>query len=406
MLKRLLPLLALLAAAPAGAALSDAAVKVGILTDLNSVYAHFSGPGMRVAAEMAIEDFRARNPQAPPIDLVTADHGNDAGKAAGIARRWLYEEGIDVIAEVTGSPPALAVQRENRDKQAVLLFNAVVSTALTNEACSTTGFHWMFDAYVYTRALGELISRRGGNLKWYAITVDNAYGDNLFDNLKQTVEANGGRIIGRHKYALGQQRFLRALLEAQAAKPDVVALGSAGEDLVNLVKQAFDLRSISQGDITLTAPGMAITSVHEVGLPLAQGILLPSAYYWDLDARSRAWALRFLERTGRMPSEPQAGVYSSLSHYLKAVTASGSDHGPTVAKAMRALPIDDPVLHNASIRADGRVVHDMYLVRVKRPNASRGTWDYFEVLDTLAGEQAFQPLSQSRCPLVTRKPGA
>lgn len=392
-------LLALLLAAPAAAAeISGGVIKVGLLLDMDSIYADLAGRGSVVAARLAAEAVGGAI-NGHPIELLVEDHDNDPAQAAAIARRWLAAEGVDVIADVVGTPPALAVQEVNRDHQAVIIYNAVVSTAVTNEACAPTSFHWMFDAYAYTRVSGEVITALGKKT-WYTLTVDNAYGNNFLANLKPAVEANGGRIIGGAKHPLGTRRFIRYLLDAEASGAEVIALGSAGDDLANAVKQAFDLRKVSRGDVVLTAPGMALASTHNVGLALSQGMLLPESFYWDLDERSRAWSKLFHGQAGRMPTEPQAGVYSGLSHYFKAVAAAGSDHGPTVAAKMRELPVDDPIVRNAYLREDGRLVHDMYLVRVKSPTDSRGPWDYFEILKVIPGEQAFQPLSQSRCPAV------
>lgn len=382
------------------AAFSGDTVKVGLLLDMDSIYAMISGQGSVEAARLAIEDVGGEI-NGKPIELVFADHDNDVDKATGIARQWLYEDGVDVIAEFVGSPIALAVQELNKESQAVLIFNAVVTTAVTNEACAATGFHWMYDAYVYTRATGKLITSNGYK-RWYTIAVDNGYGRNALKNLTVAVEENGGEMLGHEFHPLNTPRLISYLLDADKSGANVIALGNAGADMVNGIKQAFDLRSVSGGETKLTAIGMAITAVHKVGLGITQGMLLPSAYYWDYDERSRAWAERFYARAGRMPSESQAGIYSSLMHYFAAVAATDSDHGPTVAERMRATPVDDPVVRNGVIRADGRLVHDMYLVQVKRPHESEREWDYFKVLDTIPGEEVFQPLTESRCPLVAK----
>lgn len=396
--RRLLAAALLLLGGTASAGYSGEQIRIGLLVDLESIYADLTGKGSVLAARMAIEDFAGRS-ELPPVELVVKHHKNDPALAAEIARRWLDEDGVDFIAEVVGSPPALAVQEVARPRRALVALQAVVTTAVTNEACAPNSFHWMYDAYGSARLIGGIIARRGAK-RWYTLTVDNAYGDNFIANLASALAANGGEIIGGAKHPLNTPRFIRYLLDAEASGADVLALGNAGADVINSIKQSYDLLRVSKGEMVVTAPSVTISTIHGAGLALTQGMLLPSAFYWDYDNRSRTWARRFYARHGAMPNEPQAGVYSAVTHYLKAVSQVGGDAPDRVAARMRELPVDDPVVRNGRLRADGRLVHDLYLVRVKKPTESQQPWDYFEVLETVPGEQAFQPLADSRCPLL------
>lgn len=388
-------LLALLICRPALAGISDGEIRVGLLIDLKSNYAHLSGRGSEVAARMAIEEIDGKV-SGRPIRLVVADHGNDAAQAAAIARRWLDDEGIDVIAEVTGSPPALAVQEVNRKKQAVVFYNGVMTSALTGSHCAPTGIHWMYDGYAFTSVIGRELTRLGA-ASWYFVVVDNAFGNNVAQDLTRLVNASGGSVIGHAFHRLGDEQLFASLRQAAHSGASAIALINAGNDLIRAVRQSFDLLPVSKGTTVLAAVATTINDVHLMKPALAQGLRLSHSFYWNLDDETRAWSKRFFAIAGSMPNDMQAGVYSSLTHYFKAVAASGSDHGPTVVKQMRELPIRDAIVRNATLRSDGRMVHDVFLMQVKKPSEIGEPWDYLRVLKTIPGEQAFKPQAAGGC---------
>jgi branched-chain amino acid transport system substrate-binding protein len=399
---RLLCTLLLMLPSLGGATQESAPVRVGLLLDMEGPYAVISGEGSVVAAELAIRDYGGRV-LGRPIELVHADHGNKVETAREIAARWLDEQGVNVIAEFVGSPIALAIQALNRDR-AVLLFNAVVTTALTNQHCALTGIHWMYDSYVYTQVPGSLLTRQGYK-RWYVIHLDNAYGQNGLANLRKAVEANGGTIIGTSAHSVNTPLMMRHLLKAEQAGAEVIVLLNAGQDMINGVKQAYDLRSVSRGKAAVAPIGAGSILAHDVGLGTTQGMFLTSTFYWNRDAETRAFSQRFYARTQRMPTESQAGVYTSLLHYFAAVDKAGTTDAPTVAAAMRSMPVRVPMIRNGRIRADGRMVHDVDLMQVKRPAESTGPWDNLKPVSQLAGDEAFAPLAQSTCRLVGRAGG-
>lgn len=382
---------------PVWAQISDGEIRVGLLLDMKSIYSHFSGHGSVVAAEMAIEDVGGRI-NGKPIRLVYADHGNVPAMGVKIARKWLYEDGVDVIGDVVGSPVAVAVQEVNRDKGAVLLFNAVMTSVITGGKCAPTGIHWMYDGDAFNNAIGRALTR-SGNKTWYFVTVDNDFGSNVERSLTDVVLANGGAILGSVRHPLNTTQLFDKLRQASASGAQVIALINAGSDMIAATRQSFDLLSISKGKTLLTAVATTINDVHLMTLPLAQNMRLAHSFYWNMDAEARAWSMRFFRRTGTMPSDMQAGVYSSLTHYFKAVTATNIDHGPTVVKKMRELPIRDPIVRNAYLRTDGRMVHDIYLLRVKKPAESKEPWDYLDVVEVIPANEAFPSLEKSKCVL-------
>jgi len=395
----LLPLLPLLAA-PAQGAISGGEVRVGLLVDMKSTYAHISGPGSEVAARMAIEDVGGRV-AGRPITLLVADTGNDVDQSAAIARRWLYEEGVDAIADVVGSPIAVAVQEVNRAKGAVVFYNGVMTSALTGTNCAPTGIHWMYDGHAFATVLGRELTRAGAR-RWYLVTVDNAFGLNVERDLRRVIAASGGEVIGQVEHELGNERLFARLRQATQSGAQVIGLVNAGQDMLHAVRQGFDLLSVSRGRVTLAAVATTLNDVHLMTPQLAQGLKLSHAFYWNQDAEARAWALRFRARTGALPNDLQAGVYSALTHYFKAVAASNSDLGATVVAKMRELPIRDPIVRNATLREDGRMVHDIHLLEVKKPSEVSEPWDYLRILRTIPGDEAFRPLAEGGCPLVRR----
>ncbi len=387
--------------ASAFAEFSNGVVRVGLMTDMESVYADLGGPLAVAAARMAIED-AGGNINGKPIELIVGDHKNKPEIARQIATEWLDKLQVDVFADVLGTPPALAVQNLARDRNVVVFYNTVVTSELTNKLCAANSVHWMYDAHSQVRVAGTAITRRKADT-WYMVSVDNAFGVNMESLLGEIVAESGGRVLGATRHPLGTEEFITYLGRADASGAKVIAINSAGDDLAAAIRQSFNLRSVSMGEKIVAPVGTAtITTTHKLGLPLGQGIQFASSYYWNLDTKTRAFAQRFFKRTGAMPNEPQAGIYSALTHYFHAAKAANSDDAQTIMKKMREMPIQDPIVRNGRIREDGRMVHDMYLVQVKRPDESRGPWDYYHVLDVVPGNQAFLPLENSTCPLLKK----
>lgn len=392
--------LLLCAASLAQAAISGDEIRVGLMLDTRGPYAHFAGKGSEAAARMAIEDVGGKV-AGRPIRLAVEDHGGDVEQARRIAQRWLDEEGIDVIADVVGSPQALAVQEVNRSRGAVAFYNGAMTSALTGVQCSATGVQWMYDGYAFSTVLGRELTQLGGR-RWYFVEVDNAFGSNVDQDLTSIIEASGGAVVGRVRHPRGEEQLFAKLRQASESGADVIALINAGQDVIRSVRQAFDLLRVSQGQTVLAAVATTVNDVHLMKPELAQGLHLAHAFYWNLDRDTRRWARRFYSRTGAMPNDLQAGIYSALIHYFKAVAATGSDDGPTVVARMRQLPISDPVVRNARLRPDGRMVHDVYLLQVKKPSEVKEPWDYLKLLKVVPGDTAFRPLAGSDCPLLKK----
>ncbi|BDD92726.1 ABC transporter substrate-binding protein [Pandoraea sp. NE5] len=381
------------------AQLPDRPVKVGVLTDMSGPYSAMGGAGSVAAAQMAIDDCLAAECKGMKIALVSADNQNKADVAANKAREWFDRDNVDAIADLTNSAAALAVQKIAMDKQRVTLFSGPATTRLTNEDCSPTGFHWMFDTYSQSAATARAVVGDGGK-SWYFITVDYAFGHSLEKDAADIVKTLGGTVLGQSRHPLNASDYASFLLQAQSSKAQVVALANGGQDTVNALKQAREFGIVQRGQ-KLAALLVFLSDVHALGLNTAQGLMFTDGFYWDQDDASRIWSARFQKKYKDLkPTMVQAGVYSSVLHYLRAVAASQSVDAKVVAQKMREMPIRDPIMHNASIRPDGRVIHDMYLFRVKSPAESKGPWDYYTKVATVPATEAFQPLSKSTCSLV------
>ena len=389
------------ASGAAQAEISDDEIRVGLLVDMKSIYAHITGQGSVVAAQMAIEDVGGKI-NGKPIRLLHEDHANSADQVSRVAREWLYEKGIDVIADVASSPLALLVQEINRPRGAVVFYNGVMTTEITGSKCAPTGIHWMYDGHAFNTVLGGELTRSGAKT-WYFVTVDNAFGNNVEASLSTIVRNSGGTVLGSVRHKLGELDLFAKLRQASASGAQVIALVNAGQDMINTVREAFDLLRVSKGQTMLAAVATALNDVHLMKPQLAQGLRLSHSFYWNMDAESRAWSQRFFERTGAMPSDLQAGVYSSLTHYFKAVKAANSDVGTVVVKTMREIPIRDPIVRNARLREDGRMIHDIFLLQVKTPAAVKEPWDYLEILRSVPGERAFRSVAEGGCPRLTGK---
>ncbi|KIL98772.1 Leucine- isoleucine- valine- threonine- and alanine-binding protein [Paramagnetospirillum magnetotacticum MS-1] len=380
---------------------SDGKVKIGVLTDLSGTYSDLAGKGTIVAAQMAIDDFGGKI-NGQPIELISADHQNKADIASGIARKWYDTEQVDVIAELVTTAAAIAVREVSKEKGKIDLVSGAASTPLTNDKCSPTGFHWTYDTYALANGTGNAVVKNGGKT-WFFLTADYAFGHNLQAQTEKVVKANGGEVKGAVKHPFPNSDFSSFLLQAQASGAQIIGLANAGADTINAIKQAKEF-GITQAGQQLAGLLVFITDIHSLGLETAQGMMLTTGFYWDMDDQTRAWSKRWSEKmgNGKMPSMVHAGTYSQVLHYLRAAAAAKTDEGIKVADEMRKLPINDFFAKNGKIRADGRMVHDMYLAQVKKPSESKGPWDYYKIVRTIPGDEAYQPLSESTCSLVKK----
>ena len=401
---RAIPLLAVVAlaacAAHGAAAQTATPVKIGVLTDMSSLYADIGGQGSVTAAQMAIDDFGGKV-LGKPIELVSADHHNKPDIGAGIARRWYDEEGVDVITDVPTSSVALAVEDVSRDKHKLVLFTGAGSSDITGKNCSPYAAHWAYDTYALAHGTGSAIVKQGGT-SWFFITADYAFGHALERDTAAVVEASGGKVVGNVNVPLNTADFSSYLLQAQASKAKIIGLANAGGDTINSIKQAAEF-GVVQGGQKLAGLLVFITDVHSLGLKTAQGLQLTSAFYWDQNDQTRAWSKRFFDKIHRMPTMTQAGVYSAVHHYLEAVKALGTKDPDKVMAKMRATPINDFMTKNGKLRIDGRVLRNLYLFEVKSPAESKAPWDYFKELRTIPANEAFRPLDKGGCPLVTKQ---
>jgi branched-chain amino acid transport system substrate-binding protein len=389
--------LGLACAGGAQAQISDDVVKLGVLTDMNSLYSDATGTGSLIAAQMAAEDFGGKV-KGKPIEVIGADHQNKPDIGSNIARQWYDTGQVDAIVDVPTSSIALAVQQITKEKNKVFLMSGPGASDLTGPACSPNGIHWTYDTYALSQVGGKAMVARGEDT-WFFITADYAFGHALERDAADVVRANKGKVLGAVRAPLNTNDFSSFLLQAQASRAKVIGLANAGGDTQNAIKQAAEFGLQKNGQ-KLVALLFQITDAHSLGLETAQGMILTEGFYWDMDEASRAFSKRFLERAGHMPTMIQAGIYSAVTHYLKAIDAAGTDEAKAVIARMKATPINDFFAKNGHIREDGRMVHDMYLVQVKAPSESKSEWDLYRILATIPGEQAYRPLAAGGCPLV------
>jgi branched-chain amino acid transport system substrate-binding protein len=383
----------------ANPAVSDGVVKLGLILDMSGPYSQLTGKGSVTAAQMAVEDFGGKVLGAP-IQVIVADHHNSADQAAQIARDWYGDQHVDAVVDVSGSSEALYVQRiaDTRDK--IVILNSPGANRLTEEGCTATSVHYTNDTYAVAHSLGRAIVANGGD-SWFFITVDYSYGYDLEDETAAVIKANGGTILGHARHPLDAPDFSSYVLQAQQSQAKVVGLANGGADTSNTIKRAAALGMIP-GPQLFAGLSLRINQVNDLGLKTAQGMMLAESFYWDTDDATRAWSKRFFDRVGLMPNSLQAGVYSSTMHYLQAVAKAGTDATDPVMQAMRAAPIDDFFAHDGRIRVDGLMIHPIQLFRVKTPAESKYPWDYYQLVTTIPGDQAFESLSQSKCPLVNK----
>jgi branched-chain amino acid transport system substrate-binding protein len=374
-------------------------LKLGGILDMSGLYADITGPGSEMAAKMAVEDFGGEV-LGRKIEIVAADHLNKADLASSIARDMFDNQGVEMLFDVAASATALAALEVSKARGKINMFNGPGSIRLSNEACGPYTVHYVFDTFGQANVTGLAAVKQGLD-SWYFLTADYAFGQDLEKDTTNVVLKSGGKVLGTVRHPLNTSDFSSYLLQAQASKAKVIGLANAGGDTINAIKQAAEFGLMKSGQ--KVSPLLAfITDIDSVGLETAQGLLLSEAFYWDLNDETRAFSKRFQERIKRVPSAVQAGTYSSVTHYLKAVKAAGTTDSAAVMKIMKDTPINDMFAKNGKIREDGRMVHDMYLFEVKKPSESKGRWDDYKLLATIPGNEAFQSLELSRCPLVKK----
>jgi branched-chain amino acid transport system substrate-binding protein len=388
-----------LGAGHASAQMSGKPVKIGVLSDMSSLYADIGGAGSVLAAQMAVKDFGGKV-NGVDVQIVSADHLNKPDTGVAIVRKWIDEDGVDAVADVPTSSVALAVQEVMKEKQKVFLISGAASSDLTGKACSPTGVHWTYDTYALAHGTGNALVKQGGDT-WFFITADYAFGHALQRDTTDVVTKAGGKVLGSVDVPLNNADFSSFLLQAQQSKAKIIGLANAGGDTDNSIKQASEF-GITEGGQRLAGLLVFISDVNSLGLKTAQGLVLTSAFYWDQNDETRAWAKRFIDQTHKPPTMVQAGVYGSIMHYLKAMAAAGTEDGPKVVAKMRELPINDFMTKNGKLREDGRVMRDVYLFQVKTPAESKYPFDYFKQLAVIPSAEAFRPLSESECPLVKK----
>jgi branched-chain amino acid transport system substrate-binding protein len=379
---------------------SDGIVKIGVIPDMTGLYSDITGAGSVEAVKMAIEDFGGKI-NGKPIELVFADHQNKADIASSKAREWFDNEKTDAIMDVAASATALAVVKVAKEKNKIAMFSGPGAVRITNEDCTPVTIHYAYDTFALANVTGKAIVKNGGDT-WYFLTADYAFGKNLEQDASEVVRANGGKVLGSVKHPLSASDFSSYLFSAQASGAKVIGLANAGGDTINSIKTAKEFAITKSGKQQIAALLMFISDVHSLGLEASQGLLLTESFYWDLNNDTRAWSKRYFERFKKMPGMAQAGVYSSTLQYLNAVKAAGTDDTQAVMAKLKSTPINDMFVKNGRIREDGRLIRDMYLFQVKSPSESKYAWDYYKLIATVPGEQAFMPLSKSACPLVKK----
>jgi branched-chain amino acid transport system substrate-binding protein len=386
-------------AATSAMAQSKPPLKLGGILDMSGLYADITGPGSELAAKMAAEDFGGEV-LGRKIEIVVGDHLNKADLSANIARDMFDNQGVEMIFDVAASATALAAAEVAKAHNKIIMFSGPGSIRLSNEACGPYTVHYVFDTFAQANVTG-LAAVKSGLDTWFFLTADYAFGQDLEKDTTNVVIKSGGKVLGSVRHPINTSDFSSFLLQAQASKAKVIGLANAGGDTVNAIKQAAEF-GITKGGQKVSPLLAFVSDIDSIGLETAQGLLLAEAFYWDLNDDTRAFSKRFMERTKRVPTSAQAGVYSSVTHYLKAVKAAGTTDSAVVIKVMKETPINDFFAKNGKIREDGRMIHDMYLFEVKKPSESKGRWDDYKLVATVPGSEAFQSLEQSRCPLVKK----
>ena len=375
-------------------------IKIGVLNDQSGLYSDIAGMGSVWIAKKAVEDFGAAA-KGMKVEIIAADHLNKPDVGSNISRQWYDVDKVDAIADVPTSSVALAVNEITREKNKVFLAVGPATSDLTGKACSPNTVHWIYDTWALANGTGNALVKQGGD-SWFFITADYAFGHALERDTAAVVVKSGGKVLGKVRHPFPGQDFSSFLLQAQASKAKVIGLANAGGDTINAIKQASEF-GIVQGGQKLAGLLIFITDIHSLGLKTAQGLVFTAPWYWDQNDTNRAFAKEYMEANRRMPSYTVVGVYSSVIHYLRAVEALGSHtDGKAVVAKMKELPTDDKLMGKGTVREDGRKIHPMYLFEVKKPEESKGPWDYYKQLATIPAEEAWRPLDQGECPLVKK----
>lgn len=384
--------------AAAQAQISGDVVKLGVLNDQSAIYSDLSGQGSVIAARMAVEDFGG-TVLGKPIQIIFADHQNKPDVGSAIAARWYDVENVDAIVDVPVSSVALAVQDVARNRKRIVLFSAAGTSDLTGKSCSPYGTQWTFDSVALAKGTATAVTKAGGD-SWFFITADYAFGTAMEADARRYIGDSGGKVLGSVRHPQATTDFSSFTLQAQSSKAKVVGLANAGSDTINAIKSAAEFGLTSSGQ-KLASMLTFLSDVHSLGLQAAQGLNLTESFYWDLNDGTRAWSKRFGERmNGRMPTMVHAGVYSAVTHYLKAIRAAGTDDADAVAAKMAELKISDSILPSGEVRKDGRVLRPYYLFEVKKPDESKAPYDYYKLVREIPAEEAARPLSESTCSLV------
>lgn len=396
-----LVLASLLAAASlaATAQVSDNTVRIGVLTDLSGVYSDIAGQGAIVATKLAIEDFIAQEKPGFKVEMVSADHQNKGDIAANKAREWFERDKVDIATELVTTSVALAVQKIAKEKDRLILVSGAGSTRLTNEDCNDVTVHWTYDTYALANGTAKAVTQQGGK-KWFFLTADYAFGHSLEKDASEVVKASGGEVLGSVRHPFPGSDFSSYLLKAQSSGAQIIGLANAGGDTINAVKQAAEFGITPKQ--SLAGLLIFISDIHSLGLKATQGMYLTEGFYWNQNDETRAWSKRYFAQMKRMPTMVHAGQYSSVMHYLKAVKAAGTDQTGKVLAQMKKTPVNDFFAKNGQIRDDGRMVHDMLLLQVKKPAESTTPWDYYHVKATIPAAEAFTPVAASRCALLKK----
>jgi branched-chain amino acid transport system substrate-binding protein len=391
---------AIASSAHAQTGISDDVVRIGVLTDMSGQFSHESGEGSVTAVKMAVEDFGGKV-LGKPIEVIVADHQNKNEVAIAKAREWYDVGKVDMIANLINSSIALAVTNVAQEKNRIAIVNGSGSSRLTNDSCTPNSIHYAYDTYALAQGTGKALIKQGFD-SWYFLTADYAFGQALEADTSNVVKANGGTVVGSIRYPIDTPDHSSFLLQAQASKAKVVAIAGSGTTFINAVKSAKDFGLTDGGKQTIAGLLVWVTDIDSMGLNTAQGLVLTNGFYWDRDEDTRAFSKRFFEKMKRMPHMGDAGDYSSTMHYLNSIKAAGTDEAKTVMAKMRETPVNDFFAKNGRIREDGRFVHDMYVYEVKKPSESKYAWDYYKLRAVVPGDEAFRPLSESKCPLVKK----
>jgi branched-chain amino acid transport system substrate-binding protein len=389
-----------LASGVAQAQISDNVIKIGVMNDMSGLYADLTGRGSVWAAQKAAEDFGVAA-KGWKVEILGADHQNKPDVGSNVVRQWIDRDGVDVIVDVPTSSVALAVNQIVKEKGKAFLVSGAAASDLTGKACSPNTIHWTYDTWALANGTGKAIVKTGGD-SWYFLTADYAFGHALERDTEAVVLANGGKVLGKVRHPFPGSDFSSFLLQAQSSKAKIIGLANAGGDTINSIKQAAEFGIVAGGQ-NLAGLLVFITDVHALGLQTAQGLIFTESWYWDLNDANRAFAKEYsAANRGLYPTMIHAGVYSAVTHYLKAIDAIKTDDGTKVIAKMKEMPTEDKLFGKGTVRADGRMVHDMYLFEVKKPSESKGPWDYYKLRATIPAAEAFRPLDKGDCPLVKK----